>query len=919
MNISSWSFTKDQFKIVIKLEQIDLILYFLKMRECRVVLEEFEVQEIIVEKYMKYGSKMYYGAEMLLFIYKSNWNNDLTKNLCRNIMRTIKTKDILNCHSPVLTCLLISEFLKSIVNVSREHSSRCKSVVGELMEFCLNIQEANPEESYIKFLMTQKDSRMRSSLQIASENSFYTVLKTPEIGTIVKKMWIGWISTNGYFKASSLHRYLDSNLKINDPFNSFEILDKYKNYFYQMSVWTNSCCFRYWPESVSTIILIVIYNIFIYFLIKRGQTMNTYEKLDNDLKIMLTFYIFWVICINLNIINLIIFGIKTKRKIFIDVWGSLEIALLFAALGVLIDFKSWTYDYINNDLDSVTNSLINQLIFPISKNFGVQIPGFSGNYSHILRVIILACNDLLVWIRVVGILLTFKDIGPLIRMIYLMTILLLKHLLIFGLFITCFAAIFTAIFNKKSIQFQDFSTTIITLFGGFVNKFDTETFPENSLSKTFGAISIIVFVCISGVLLINLLIAMLSNVYENLCVLVDASHRSVLISLYRKYKWDEENGYLIFLYTPFNIFNLFVMPFSVCFRDNRKFNSIVCRVYFYLFYFPYIFFILGSYSFIIIPLCFIKGIINVIKYQINLRITKLLKFMKIFKWISLGLFFLVYIYIRDIFYVFKTIFLKSNKKENVTNRIKNSLKPDDVVIFLKFIHSRRKDDPNDIHSLFLDYLLFEQQKKAENDNRLKEKTDYISKLNIAAKNLEDKRNSNKTSKILRFHNLKNRNFPETKISSNHIKKNLIIIEILENFLIEDGTNNCAIDIDKVKMLLPKSLNIDNSYIKRLLYTHVNSLNKAVNKLKSKKNLFLQYQLLNKIVQSAIRLDKDIDSEIIKSLRLQRTEILKEINANEDFDKNDSFENHNEINRSFEVLSLINKLIEEAENYMKKFK
>jgi len=868
---------------------------------------------------MKYGSKMYYGAEMLLYIYKLNWNNDLTKNLCKNIVRTIKTKDVLNCHSPVLTCLLISEFLKTIASVSTEHSSRCETVVGELLEFCLNIQEANPDESYIKFLMMQKDSKMRSSLQIASENAFYTVLKTPEIGTIVKKMWIGRISNNGFFKASSLHRYLDSNFKINDPFSSFDILDKYKNYFYQLSVWTNSCYLRYWPESLSTIFLIGVYNFFIYFLINRRQTMNTFENLDYDLKVLLIFYIIGVVCINLNIINLLVFGIKTKRKFFFDVWGSLEIALLFSAFALLVDFNYWTNVYKKNDLSNVTHSILNELIFPITKQFdGIQISDFAGNFSHILRVIVLALNDLLVWIRIVGILLTFKDIGPLIRMIYLMSILLMKHLLIFGLFITCTAAIFTAIFYKKSSQFRDFSTTIITLIGAFMYKFDTENF-NTSVSKTFGSISIIIFVCISGVLLINLLIAMLSNVYENLSVLVDASHRSVLISLYRKYKWDEENGYLIFLYTPFNVLNILVMPFSFCFNDKKKFNSAICNVYFFIFYFPYMFITLAFYLFLIIPFCYLKGVINVIRYQLNLRITKMAKFMKILKWILFGYYYLIYIYLRDIYYVVKTIFLKSNKKENVTNRIKNSLKPNDVVIFLKFIHSRKTDEPNDIHSLFLDYLLFEQQKKAENDNRLKERTDYISKLNIAAKNIRDKMISNKPSIALKLKPEKNNYFSVSKNSSNNIKKNLIIIEILENFVIQDGTNNGSIDIDKLKMLLPKSLNIDNSYIKRLLYTHINSLNKAVNKLKSKKNLFLQYQLLNKIVQSTIRLDKEIDSEIMKSIRLQKSEVLKEINANEDFERNEESENFNDTDRSEEVLTLIKGLMEEAQTYLKKFR
>lgn len=874
---------------------------------------------------------MYYGSEMLIYIYKLNWNNDLTKDLCRNIIRTLKTKDILNCHSPVLTCLLLSEFLNEISNISVQHSSRCEKVVSELMQFCLNIQEANQNENYIKFLMKQKDSRGRSSLQIASENSFYRVLQTAEIGTIVKKMWNGFISNNGFLAASSMHRYIDSVHRFNDPFCSFDNLDTTKNYFYQLSVWTNSCSLRYWPESVSTVVLIAVYNFFIYFLVKRGQTMNTYEYLDSDLQSLLILYIIWVICINMNILNLMIFGYRANRKFNLDMIGYVEILMLFSALALLIDPKKISSEYKNTDLDSVITTLAKTLVVPITKNFDVQISHFSGSYSYLFRVILLAINDVLVWMRITGILLTFKEIGPLIRMIYLMTILLLKNLVIFGLYITCCAAIFTAIFNKHSKQFEDFSTTIITLFGGFMNNFDTNGFDE-PVYHTFGSISIMIYQCISGVLLINLLIALLSNVYENLNVLVDASHRSVLISFYRKYRWDEENGYMIFLTTPINIINFLVLPFSFCCAKGKRkktFNEYVCRVYYLLFYFPYILIIFIFYSLVIIPLCYFKGIIFAIGHFKNLKIKKIVILVNILKWTSCGGYFLVYVYFRDIYHMLRSIFLKAENKPSVMNRFKVYIKPDEVVIFLKFIHSRKPEESSDIHSLFMDYLLFEQKKKVENDFKLKEKADYISKLNsVIKRGSEIKGNlagSNRNS-VLEHLNNKNSKFEKTQMSSNYIKKNFIIIEILENFLINEGSNNGMIDIEKLKLLLPKSMNIDNAYIKRLVHTDISSLNKAVNKLKSKKNLFLQYQILNKIVQSAIRLDKEIDSEIMKNLRLLGMEKQKELikdpantadNENNNNEENDLADELTDLDHSRQVLLLIDKLLIEFNDIVKR--
>jgi hypothetical protein len=278
--IYKWTFTKEQFKTVIEQSRLDLIVYFLNMRNCRIILDESSVQKVIVQQYMKFGHKMYYGSEMLVYIYKINWNNEYTKELCKNILRTIKTKDILNCHSPILTCLLLCEFLNEIMEISVLYRSLCDNVKNQLMQFCHNIQEANPDENYIKFLMTQKDSRGRTGLQIASENSFYHVLETPEIGIIVNKMWNGKVSNNGFFAPCSMHRYINNESKSTDPFNSFDTLDSSKVYFYQLDVWLSSCSLRYHPESLSTILLIVIYNIYIWMLVSRGQMMNSIYEMD---------------------------------------------------------------------------------------------------------------------------------------------------------------------------------------------------------------------------------------------------------------------------------------------------------------------------------------------------------------------------------------------------------------------------------------------------------------------------------------------------------------------------------------------------------------------------------------------------------------------------------------------------------------
>ena len=301
----------------------------------------------------------------------------------------------------------------------------CVKLINDLTSFCKIIQDSNPNEKYIKFIMTQKDLRGRTVFQIASENSFYLVLQTPEIGTIVKKMWNGRLIHDGFLSSSSLYRFLeDDSFKLSNPFNKFEEEKDYsKSFFYQFSLWKESCSMRYWPESISTIGLIIIYNIYIYFLVNSGQIMTVYTEIDQNLKIFLFIYVGWTGCINYNLINQLIFCKLSKRKFILDLWGRIEILIFIFALLLFVDTNYYLGTYVDKKILIKSNEM--------------------SDFPFLARAIILSINDILVWLRITGILLTFKDIGPLIRMISLLSFQTGKYLLVYSSYITCFSAIFT--------------------------------------------------------------------------------------------------------------------------------------------------------------------------------------------------------------------------------------------------------------------------------------------------------------------------------------------------------------------------------------------------------------------------------------------------------------------------------------------
>ena len=87
----------------------------------------------------------------------------------------------------------------------------------------------------------------------------------------------------------------------------------------------------------------------------------------------------------------------------------------------------------------------------------------------------------------------------------------------------------------------------------------------NKKMEGFGSVLFMVYVCITAVLIVNLLIAILANSYEAISTAVDSSNRAVLIQHYRQHKWDEENGFLIFLAPPLSLINFIVLPFFAFF------------------------------------------------------------------------------------------------------------------------------------------------------------------------------------------------------------------------------------------------------------------------------------------------------------------------------------------------------------------
>ena len=438
----------------------------------------------------------------------------------------------------------------------------------------------------------------------------------------------------------------------------------------------------------------------------------------------------------------------------------------------------------------------------------------------------------MVWSRVTGILLYYRQIGPVIRTIFTMGKILVKYIFIIIFFMACCAGIFTCIFNRHSSQFIDFSTSVISLFGAFLNDFNCYDFDTNY--KVAGSIILLIYVCIASVLFINLLIVIISHGFQKINRVVESSHRAVLINYCKKFKWHKKYGYLIFLSPPYNllilpalIINLILNLIFPSFREKenfdaqKKFNICITRFLFACTYFPFNMLCFIIYSIILIPFAYIKGLINMILYLSSIKNSKIYKFYYVAVWFFFGIIFIVSILLRDIYYCYYYIFTEIERKDDEFLRMTKNLTDKDVVNIFRFIHSPKAvEAKNDVHSMFLAFLDFEREEDGlENINlSIKNKkfkfTEYGARsprklMKKDTKKEEDIQNKISTRNIL-IHADDNSGDMTTKI-----RKNLMLIETLENFTFnDDSISASAVNVTKMRKLLPLVYNVKKKHYNR---------------------------------------------------------------------------------------------------------
>lgn len=284
----------------------------------------------------------------------------------------------------------------------------------------------------------------------------------------------------------------------------------------------------------------------------------------------------WVAGILLEQCLTYLFGWATKRGYEMDNWRWLDVIMFGTMVALML-------------------GLHEDLVGP-GKTFEGGDPVLFNAALHSIMMI-------LIWLRFLSVLITSKKFGPFIRMIYLMIKQVVNFLVLFFCLMVCFAAVFTSLFNESSADYETFTKSVRTLYSSAIGVFDFTAFTEN---EALGGILLGAYLLAAHVLLLNLLIALLSNIYSEVITRVDAEHRAVVVAYYDRWFWDDSYGVLIFAPSPLTYLVLLISPFVLFSKHPQQFNTFLVKSFYIFYAIPqYLLFLL--FSLFMVPLMYFKG------------------------------------------------------------------------------------------------------------------------------------------------------------------------------------------------------------------------------------------------------------------------------------------------------------------------
>ena len=201
---------------------------------------------------------------------------------------------------------------------------------------------------------------------------------------------------------------------------------------------------------------------------------------------------------------------------------------------------------------------------------------------------LLAAIAFLIWLKLFFSFKTTRLFGPMIQIMEKMFVDLIRFLLVWIVQLTAFSCVLTIAYGDIG-EFKHLEYSFLYLIEAALGNWDFDAFDniENEVIKKLGIWIIMVFLILNMVLMLNLVIAIMSQSFSDMHVTQLGLYWSIMLKEFNDYEWDDKYGSLACGLIHMQILNIITVPLleiSSCFGPGC--TEAINEFFAYVHYFP---------------------------------------------------------------------------------------------------------------------------------------------------------------------------------------------------------------------------------------------------------------------------------------------------------------------------------------------
>ena len=304
----------------------------------------------------------------------------------------------------------------------------------------------------------------------------------------------------------------------------------------------------------------------------KEEMIEIFETSTEEIELVLVLT-FTTLLMPINFINKLVFAKLTNHNYKITVTDFLDFAIVGVVFFLWYIVLKYESDDIKYNLFSPEEDSTKSVKFMGNISFNVIDDTFHFDY-------LMAALTALYWFRCIVLLRLSETFGPLLVMIVVMVKVMISFFVIFFLGLLTFSSIGTLTL-AESVNFRNLFEAFRIYLMAALGNFDIMQYDDLEGWKKYYAILLHVAVLFFFlILIINLLIAILSDEYAKLAEVKQGLYWGKVIEQMPKYRYDKKYGVLSMFPFAFSFMGFFLIPFLLTIEDDEVLQSInTCTFY----------------------------------------------------------------------------------------------------------------------------------------------------------------------------------------------------------------------------------------------------------------------------------------------------------------------------------------------------